>query len=240
MALKGTLGNKTLVDIFNTLHTWTMSGLIVLITPNHRGVIYISRGKPIDSVIICATDHAIVAQGEHALRILTTWNGAAYHFLENPAVCNRPVRVPYAEAYMANGTQRCDSSHPMTSATLTLDTHIQLSLTGLSAQENQPLEMRHWRIIGALAEARALRELSACTGIAMPEVVRAVGELLRQGLVEFAPEESREVAHETIQRHMPLHERTTGEPHSAFGERDVHERAVSQPGRLNIAHRIPK
>lgn len=232
MAIKGILGTETLTDIFNTLHTWTMSGLILLITPDHRGVIYIARGKPIDAAIVCAANHAIVAQGEHALRQLTMWSGADYRFLENAAVCNRPVRILHVEAHTTNDLGRY--------TTLTLDTYIQLSLTGLSAQESRPLEMRHWRIIGALGEVRALRELSACTGITMPEVVRTVGALLGQGLVEFAQEELGEDMSEPIRQHSPLHERAMGERRAASGEQSPNERAMSQSSRLNNAHRIRK
>jgi hypothetical protein len=239
MALKGTLGKETLADLFNTLHTWTMSGLIVLITPDHRGVIYIARGKPIDAAIICVADHAIVAQGEHALHQVMAWSGATYRFLENPAVSTRPVRIT-AGAQTPHNTLRHDSARLGEWITLTLDTQIQLSLAGLSEQASQPLEMRHWRVIGALGEARALRELSARTGIAMPEVVRTVGELLRQGLVEFAREELREDMPKLIRQHVPLREQAMGEPHTAVAGQSPNERAMSRSGRLNIAQRVRK
>ncbi|NJO83376.1 MAG: DUF4388 domain-containing protein [Blastochloris sp.] len=242
MPLEGTLVKEQLADVLDTLRDWTMSGIILLVAPAERGVIYVARGQPIDAAIIRASDRVLLAQSEEAFCRLLVWEHATFRFHEDQSVCRRPVRISCVVIHQTTNGFLHQTSTPSALRALTLDTPVQLSLSGLSSRDSAALEVRHWRVLAALSESHSLRELSARTSITAPEVVRTIGELLAFGFVELVACSAGDASHEgaapqyTYQK--LYHEGAIGDTSAAIAGNAPRARTATRKGVTNLLRRV--
>lgn len=185
MALEGTLQDMSLGDLFQIFRLGPKSGVLVLNGGKERGVVYVAEGRPVDAALLSAERTVSAAQEEAVIQMLL-WDNASFVFRHDPAVCQRPARITRdAEWIVMEGMRRRDDpTRALPYHTITLDTQLQLSPLPSSAESGVSLDVNQWRILSQVSSSPNLRTICDATGIAPPQVIRTVAELLSIGLVE--------------------------------------------------------
>jgi Domain of unknown function (DUF4388) len=91
MALKGTLEDLPLTDLFEIFRQDQKSGLLQLVTKTEQGEITLSKGQVIDALLFRVGSHIPLMQGEQALNRLLVWEDASFIFESGPVA--QPARV---------------------------------------------------------------------------------------------------------------------------------------------------
>jgi hypothetical protein len=190
MALEGTLQDMSLSDLFQIFRLGPKSGILLLEKADERGVVYVDRGKLIDSFVVRGQERTVVATGDEAVLHILTWDDANFVFRHDLSVSGRPMRVQHDSEWlvMESMRRRSDPLRALPYQKITLDTVLQLSPLPTNAESSVSLDVDQWRILSHAASSQDLRSICNATGIDQDRALRIVAELLSIGLVEILPQ----------------------------------------------------
>ena len=187
MALEGNLQDMSLIDLIHIFRMGPKSGVLLLADGSEHGILYVSEGRLIDSVVVRGPEQQVVATAEEAVIQLLQWESATFTFRHDPgAVVERPTRIFHdSEWLVLEGIRRRKSplqgpSHQR----ITMDSQLELASLPNQAKGGVNLDLTQWRILSQIAVSQNIRDICDNTGLEQNTVIRTVTELVAIGLVE--------------------------------------------------------
>lgn len=187
MALEGNLQDMSLIDLIHIFRMGPKSGVLLLADGSEHGILYVSEGRLIDSVVVRGQEQQVVATAEEAVIQLLQWENATFTFRHDPnAVVERPTRIFHdSEWLVLEGIRRRKSplqgpSHQR----ITMDSQLELASLPNQAKGGVNLDLTQWRILSQIAVSQNIRDICDNTGLEQNTVIRTVTELVAIGLVE--------------------------------------------------------
>ncbi len=187
MALEGTLQDMSLSDLIQIFRMGSKSGVLLLVAPAERGIVYVVEGRLIDALIVQGSERSVIAAHDEAVLQMMTWDEAHFTFRHDLEVSHRPVRIVHdGEWLVMEGMRRRDDPlRAMPYHTITKDTRLQLSPLPSSAESGVSLDVNQWRILSQVSSCQSLGAICDATGLDLERARKTVAELLSIGLLEI-------------------------------------------------------
>lgn len=188
MALKGTLEDMPLSDLFQVFRIGPKTGVLFLAHGALYAAIYVAKGRLVDAVLMHKSERKAVASQEEAVIQTLLWDGGSFLFRHDARVEQRPVRIRHsAEWLVLTGLRRRSDLPPgRPYLQITPETRLRPTSRPLDADDVE-LNADQQRVLRAAAGSPDLRTMSQMTGIEWNALRRVVGELMAIGLLELAP-----------------------------------------------------
>ncbi len=187
MALEGNLQDMSLIDLIHIFRMGPKSGVLLLADGSEHGILYVSEGRLIDSVLVRGPEQQVVATAEEAVIQLLQWESATFTFRHDLGeVIDRPTRIFHdSEWLVLEGIRRRKSplqgpSHQR----IMMDSQLELASLPNQAKGGVNLDLTQWRILSQIAVSQNIRDICDNTGLEQSTVIRTVTELVAIGLVE--------------------------------------------------------
>lgn len=212
MALKGTLEEISLRELFQIFDMGEKSGRLLLANGSDYGLIYVCAGQLIDALIMSRDNPVPRAAREQAVHQLLGWDDTTtFLFTYDPEVTRRPVRIQHSSGwFVLENLRRQDSPQPHSAAGLTSDTMIEPGVISNSADIALGLDLEQWRILDLVVRGMPIREVTTTLKLNPDAALHVITELVEIGLLQVgaspAPRHSLETrphAHIRLSMDMP-------------------------------------
>lgn len=189
MALRGTLKEMSLSDLFQVFRIGSKTGVLYLVTADLRGIVHVAAGRLTDAAVIRPADRAVISVHDDAVIQMLLWDEATFVFRHDSSALHRPVRIHRdAEQLVLESVRRRDNPQLMLPYHhVTLDTCLRLSPLSAGLETNLSLDMRQWRLLSYISEHSCIGAIARATNTPPDRIIRQALELMAIGLIEVAP-----------------------------------------------------
>lgn len=185
MALKGTLQEISLRELFQIFDMGEKSGRLLLARGVDYGLIYVRNGQVIDALVMRQDEPAPRAVCEHAIRQLLGWDATtSFLFTHDPEVVYRPVCIQHSSGWLVLEHLRAhDPARPGDTPQFTHATIVEPGMVAHTADIALGLGLEQWRILDLVVRRMTIGDIVATLGLDIDVALRVITELVAIGLL---------------------------------------------------------